>query len=481
MIRLTGVEGVVAGKTFELDSAEVVIGRSRECALPVDDPRASRRHARIFSTPEGDRIEDLGSGNGTYVNGQRLLGPALLADQDSIRIASQVFKYCAGPGGGRASGLADMDGAAIEGTLQMGGMTLMQPGAGDARKANERLRLMLRISEALQSELELDTLLGRVLDSLFEVFPQADRGFLMLYDNQGELKPAKARNRQGQAEQITISRKIVAEATEKRVALLSSDAMGDSRFQGAMSIVNFQIRSMMCAPLVSRDQLLGVLHVDTSRQGRRFNQDDLELLTGVAAQTAQAIASAKMHERLLLRDRMERDLKIAMQVQTSFLPRRLPEVEGLEFAAFYRAAQEIGGDLYDVIRTPQGQVAVVVGDVSGKGIPAALMMARMSADVRFCSAQSMAPGRALAYINDLQAENDMADVFVTMAFVSVDPGSRRMVVGNAGHLKPLVRRAADGSVEEAGQEPGFPLGVAGGVEYEEGACALQPGDVVCLV
>jgi serine phosphatase RsbU (regulator of sigma subunit) len=329
--------------------------------------------------------------------------------------------------------------------------------------------------------LDVNQLLTLILDQLFEAFPQADRGFLMLYDAQGNLKPAAARNRKGGVEQITISRRIVNEVTGKRVAMLSRDAMGDSRFTGALSIMSFNIRSMMCAPLLANQDLLGIIHVDTTRQDRKFAEDDLQLLTGVAAQTALAIASAKMHEKLLLRDRMERDLKIATQVQKSFLPSSAPEVEGMEFDAFYRSALDIGGDLYDFVPQDEENMAVAIGDVSGKGIPAALMMARMSSDVKFYSVQRREPKDVLPFLNDRQASSDMADVFVTMAYISVNVRTHEMLVGNAAHCKPLVRRATENDVIEVGGEPGFPLGVAPGFEFDQTPYALQPGDVVVLV
>jgi len=287
--------------------------------------------------------------------------------------------------------------------------------------------------------------------------------------------------RQGREEQIAVSRSIVNEAVGRRVAILSMDAMADERFMGAMSIANFNIRSMMCAPLIARDDVLGIIHVDTTRQNRKFTRDDLELLGGVAAQTALAIASAKMHQRLLRQDRMERDLKVATQVQASFLPASMPEVEGMEFATFYRPALDIGGDLYDFVQQTDGGMVVVVGDVAGKGVPAALLMARMSSDVRFYSVQQRDPKDMLPQLNARMEETGMSDSFVTMALIRVDLETHEMLIANAGHCHPLVRRAAEGDVIRVGGQPGFPVGIVPSFEYEQSSYALQPGDVVCLV
>jgi len=493
---LTAIEGPLAGQSFEIEG-RVVIGRSPECTIALDDADVSRQHARLEVTAAGVSIEDMLSGNGTLVNGQSITAPTVLHDQDVLEICSHVFRFSEGaaeaePGASAAAPAAEPKaevagaaGATIEGTLDMGatmvGGVFTPSVAGDLAKANERLQSIVRISSAIQTELELDVLLSVVLDNLLEVFRAAERGFLMLYDENGELVPAASRNRQGRAEEIAVSRSIVNEAVSGRLAVLSTDAMADARFGGAMSIADLNIRSMMCAPLIARDEVLGIIHVDTTRQSRRFTKDDLELLSGVAAQTALAIASAKMHRKLLRQDRMERDLKVATQVQTSFLPARTPEVEGLEFATFYRAALDIGGDLYDFVPQPDGGMVVVVGDVAGKGVPAALLMARMSSDVRFYSVQQREPKDVLPLLSARMEETGMSDAFVTMVLIRIDPETREMLVANAGHCDTLVRRAADGEVVRVAGESGFPLGIMPDFEYAQSSYALQPGDVVCLV
>ncbi|MHC4481875.1 MAG: SpoIIE family protein phosphatase, partial [Planctomycetota bacterium] len=495
MAQLTAIEGALRGRSFPL-SGEVTIGRLPECTITIDDASVSRRHVVVRPAGEGFSIEDLGSAHGTLVNGQGIASPVPLHDGAVIQICSHVFRVelepaAAGEGEAALEAAEESDveiledeeaeGATIEGMVDLGatmvGGTFMPSAAGDKARANERLQSIIRISNAIQTELELNVLLGLVMDSLFEVFRLADRAFLMLYDENGEFKPAASRNRQGEPERITISRSIIREVTNRRIAVLSSDAMTDERFTGAMSILSFGIRSMMCAPLVAKDELLGIIHLDTAGEQGRFSQDDLELLSGVASQTALAIASARMHERLLHRDRMERDLKIATQVQTSFLPLSRPQVEGMEFAAFYRAALEVGGDMYDFIAQLDESLMVAVGDVSGKGVPAALLMARVSSDARFFSIQEREPKDVLPHLSQRIEETGMTDVFVTMALIRADLASHRILTANAGHCPPLVRRAAEGDVIEIGGRPGLPLGVMADFDYEQSEYALKPGDV----
>jgi serine phosphatase RsbU (regulator of sigma subunit) len=452
-------------------------------------------------------LEDLGSSNGTVVNGREINAPVALRNRDTIVIYNHVFRFEAveearptmpmvdemaatfvaprRPSAQIMFGDADAMAATIEETFDMGATMVdgvfVPPTTGDAALANERLQTIIRISNALQTELDLNVLLDQVLDSLFQVFALADRGFLMLYDEEGELTAAASRNRQGESEEVRVSRSIINEVTSKRVAILSSDAMTDDRFGGAMSIADLNIRSVMCAPLIAREELLGVIHVDTMRAGARFAAEDLELLSGAAAQTALAIASAKMHEELLTRDRVERDFRVATQVQNSFLPASTPDVPGLEFAAFYKAALDIGGDLYDFVPRPDESMVIVVGDVSGKGVPAALLMARMSSDVRFYSLQEREPQAILPHLSRRMDETGMSDVFVTMVLITLDPDTDTMQIANAGHCQALVRRAAEGDVISTDEQPGAPLGIMPDFEYEQASYDLQPGDVVCLV
>ena len=495
MPQLVAVKGPMVGNTFELGDT-VVIGRSLDCQLRLDDLTVSRVHARITRTPEGMVIEDMNSGNGTYVNQNPIQEPTLLNNNDLIRVSQHVFTVVdqeeKKPDMGSSTLVAIEDRPAtgessIVGTLDVKEAALgavseqaKAEGADAILKAHERLRTIVEISNTVQTEFDIRRLLDRILQSLFDVFPHADRGFVMLKDDDGKLKPRAAWTRSGHTEEITVSRRIVNEVTEKRIAILSADAMGDERFDQAMSIVNFRIRSMMCAPLLAQDDLLGIMHIDTARQDERFTAEDLELLTGVANQTALAIANAKMHERLVLRERMERDLQLATQVQQSFLPDKTPQVEGMEFAACYRAAHEVGGDFYDFIRQGDDRIVTVMGDVSGKGVPAALLMAKMTSDVRYFALQESEPKNIVGRLNDHMNESSMEDVFVTLLLAKIDLGTHAVTLSNAAHCPAMLRRAAENDVIQIATEGNFPLGVVPGNAFEQETYTMQPGDVICL-
>ena len=272
---------------------------------------------------------------------------------------------------------------------------------------------------------------------------------------------------------------LINEAVKRRIAILSADAMGDKRFAQAMSVVNFQIRSMMCAPLIAKKELLGVIHLDTMRQDKRFTMDDLELLTGVANQTALAISNATLHEELLRRQRTERDLVLARKVQESFLPDRVPEITGMQFAASYRAALEVGGDFYDFIPLGDQKLGIVLGDVAGKGIPAALMMARLSSDVRFLALNENQPRDVVSKLNKKVCATS-PEAFVTLIFGILDATSLTLTMANAGHCPPLLRKAGSKEIQQIEDCISLPLGALDSTEYIEMSYPLDAGDVLFI-
>jgi len=493
MASLVAVEGPLKGRRFELQERDnMIIGRSFNADIRIDDLTVSRHHCQIKSTPEGCTIEDLGSGNGTIVNDKIITGEVRLSPGDIISIPGVSFRFetaeqrpssvtLVEPSAADTSSIVET----IDATSTLVSGPLAPEAAGQVEvlaKSNEQLRTIIKIANTIGGQLDLDKLLDEIMDALFSVFPQADRGFIMLKGDQTEkLQPKVARQRgREEIEDVTVSKHIIEETVNRRVAILSADAMGDQRFSASMSVMNFKIRSVMCAPLIASDEVLGVIHLDTTRQDKRFTTADLELFTAVANQTALAIANARMHERLIIRQRTERDLALARRVQTSFLPGEPPNIPGFEFCAWYKAAFQVGGDFYDFIPLADGRLAIVVGDVAGKGMPAALMMARMMSDVRFLALSESKPGKVMARLNTGVIESGMDDAFVTAVFVILDPAARRLTFANAAHCPPILRESRTARLIEIQDAIGFPIGAVPDTEYDEQTISLNPGDTVTI-
>lgn len=485
------INGAGTGTRFELEGDQAVIGRSSECDVPLDVAAVSRRHAVVVRDRGRYFIEDLESRNGTYLNEQRIMDRTPLRDGDWIVICDQTFRFHSD----RVEELSDQSSLAelVDDAAEESGhanvMATLDLSGGSASwhlsaRPEAKLAALVEISNNLAQTLSVEEILPKLLDSLFKVFVQADRGFVVMRPKaDGPLVPVAVKSRREADEQrIRISRTIVEEATKSRKAILSADAATDLRFNMAQSITDFSIRSMMCAPMIGiGGDPSGVIQLDTLNQRSRFTDEDLEVLAAVASQAAVAIDNAKMHEQVLAQQALHRDLELARRMQRALLPSAPPQVPGYYFFDYYQPARQVGGDYYDYVQLPGDRFAVIVGDVAGKGVSAALLMARLSSDVRFSLATESDPAKAVQRINWHFAQRDWQDKFVTMIVAVVNPQSNELVLVNAGHMAPLLRRGNDEGVEELGEEAaGLPLGVSDDYEYESHTRTLEPGDFVTI-
>lgn len=345
-----------------------------------------------------------------------------------------------------------------------------------------KLKALLEITRNFSSAIALEQVLPKALDSLFKIFIQADRGFVVLWDRERKvLIPKAVKHRRPDAEDtIRISRTVVKQVMESKEAVLSADAATDARFDMSQSIADFRIRSMMCAPLVSSSgEAMGVIQIDTMDQRSRFQQEDLDVLASVACQAAVAVENAQLHEEALERQGMERDLDLAHKVQQGILPSAPPKVAGYDFFDFYGPAKQVGGDYFDYVPLPNSRLAVVLADVSGKGVPAALLMAKLSSEARFCLVTEPTPAAAMDRLNAIFGRG-WEDRFVTTVMAVIDLATHRVTLSNAGHMAPLLHRA-NGKVEEMGDETaGVPLGVDADCTYGQSEYTLEPGDMVVV-
>jgi sigma-B regulation protein RsbU (phosphoserine phosphatase) len=491
MAYLEVVEGVEPGRRIPLRSGRAVIGRSSDCDIPLDVAAVSRQHAVMISEGGTYYVEDLQSRNGTFVNDQPVKRRTALKHGDRILICDQVLAVHTDDevalGGHRpkddtslAAMFDDGNTASVMATLDVSGGTAS---VNLSAKPEAKLAAMIEISNNLAKTLELEGLLPRILDSLFKIFVQADRGFVIMRpEKDAPLVPVADKYRKADREERTrISRTIVEQAMNSKQAILSADAATDERFSMAESIADFQIRSMMCAPMLnSEGEALGVIQVDTSNQRSKFANEDLEVLAAVASQAAVAIDNARMHEFAIEQEALQRDLDLAARMQRALLPSEAPKVPGYKFFDYYESARQVGGDYYDYVMLPDGRFAVVLGDVAGKGVSAAILMARLSSDVRFSLASEKSPAAAVTKANNTFAQHDWADRFVTMLVAVVDPATNIMTLVNAGHMPPFIRRTS-GEVIEVGDEiAGLPIGVIDDFEYESIEIELAPGESVTM-
>ena len=492
--------GPEAGKRYDLTAAEYILGRHPDCTIVIDVGAVSRHHCKLLSQGAGYVVEDLKSRNGTFVNETQTTGLQQLADGDQIRVCDVVFTFKTGekPGPltppkpvGATLDESSFRAVMIDDESDSGSSTIMskldvrssgRSGAQITASAEAKLKALMEITQSLSKAVALDAVLPQVLDSLFRIFVQADRGFIGLVDRQlNRLIPRWTKlRRANNDETIRVSRTIASHVMETKEAILSADAASDSRFEMSQSIADFRIRSMMCAPLVDSDgNAIGILQIDTMDQRQRFTEGDLELLVSAAGQASIAIDNAQLHDEALKQRTMERDLELAREVQRAFLPERPPEVVGYEFYAYYQAANEIGGDYYDYIPLSDGRLAIIVADVVGHGVAAAMLMAKLSAEARFCLASEADPAAAVSKLNTKMSRLQL-DRFVTFVMTVLDPKSHEVVVVNAGHMAPMLRRANGILEEPSTEEAGLPLGILEHFDYVAAKASLQLGDSLTM-
>src|SRR5918999_3573277 len=237
----------------------------------------------------------------------------------------------------------------------------------------------------------------------------------------------------------------------------------------------------LAVPLVSQGELIGVLNLGPRRSEQDYSSDDRKLLDNLAAQAAPALRVGPLVREkaaeAATRQRFEQELEVARLIQQNFLPKQLPELSGWQVAAYYRPAREVGGDFYDVIPLPDGQIAFVVGDVTDKGVPAALVMAATRSVLRASAQRLVEPGEVLEHVNEHLCPDMPEKMFVTCLYGVLDPETGLLRFANAGHDVPYVK-TADGVMELRAR--GMPLGLMPGMSYEQKEATLQPGDAVLL-
>jgi serine phosphatase RsbU (regulator of sigma subunit) len=479
-------EGRLAGRRFEL-AGEMDIGRDSTAGVAIDDRTISRRHAHISVADRNVVLTDLKSQNGTSVNRRRISAPTRLADGDEVRVGALVLTFHSGaaapPEASTTSVRLVESAATIIASLAVSDTRAALAKESErltAQALRKRLDVLHDVAIAFHLTLDESALLSRILEKILEVLPAADRGFIVLLEDDGEtLRPGAVKVKPGVPEDVSVSKTLVWDVIRNRRGIVSADARLDARLQEIHSITSLDLRAVCCVPMIADGQVQGVIALDSLTSAGAFGKDELSLLVAVAAQAALSLAKARLHKRLVAAEIIERDLELAERIQTRFLPREGPSVRGWDFTSYYRAAIEVGGDYYDFIDLPEGHVAVGLGDVSGKGISAALCMVRLSTEVRFQCAGRLQPADVLRDVNRVLTEELEAGMFVTALLVLLDPRTGDLSIASAGHMPPLVRRT-DGSVVELGVAKAPPLGVVETAVFKSRAHRLENGEVAVL-
>jgi sigma-B regulation protein RsbU (phosphoserine phosphatase) len=348
----------------------------------------------------------------------------------------------------------------------------------------KRLSTLIEVNALISSTLNLDQILENMMAISKQVM-NADASSLMLIDEKTneliyQVALGKVGEKLKQEFRLKMGQGIAGTVAQEGKPLLLEDAYTHPKFHRAHDdATGYRTKSMITVPLKVGERITGVAQVINRLDNKTFDQDDLELFIALCSLAAIAIENAKMHKSLMEKQRLVKDMEFARTVQESFLPQKTPEIAGYQFSAHYTPAQEVGGDFYDFIHLDRNRTGIVIGDVSGKGVPAALYMAKLGSDLRTLAFTEKDPAAALERLNDLLAERSRRGMFATLLYIELDSRTGTLSISNAGHL-PLIIKKTDGSVKKLSTTGGSPLGILTGMKFGQESATLDPGDIVIL-
>jgi serine phosphatase RsbU (regulator of sigma subunit) len=482
---------------FTIESLPVVIGRSDSCELKLEDPFLSRRHARIFRQGETWMIEDLGSRNGTFVNDRELSQEAEIRDGDVIRISSSSITVrdpsasVIADKGAVSKKSARMVPASPELSDALSEHTMFRPAAkilsgtqelsAGAPTAGldtyvERLHIVNEVHEALSGSVSVDELLELILDRVFaHLAPQNGAIFLKQDDS---VVRAHSRTQPGVVEEFPESTSLVSEVVDKGLAALVSDAGSDVRFAAAESILATGVRSLVAAPLLTPEGATGMIVLSSNLAHRVFSEEDMELLVSLASAAAMQIRNVALAEEAAERRRLEKEVALARRIQSALLPAEMPTVSGLEIFGTNAPSRGVSGDYYQLMEHGPGGLAILIADVSGKGIAASLLTSYVDALCLAYISEGHEPQSVFARVSPQMNAKTPVDKFATALLAYLDAGTGELHYCSAGHDPALVVRA---SGETEWLDPtGMPLGLMPNAEYTAGEARLDVGDAVVL-
>lgn len=447
------------------------VGRlKRDCDLALQSEYVSKRHFDLVAGEAGWAITDNASRAGTKLNGVRLKAHVAypVHNGDEIRFCGYQFVILADDSDSRVGGSAELpvidDDSGFASIISKPGQSWSQL---TAASAENKLQLLLEMIRDLRHPVEIEALLRRLIERLFKLIPKARRGTIMVRgcpDMPLGYFVAVTRKSEGVSAEAGMRQGVLEAVLDHQNAVLTED------------------KQVICVPLVDRDDAtIGSLQLESLRPDELFSQRELELLAGASLLVSFAIET-DLYQAAVARDRLQQqELRMAREIQRRLLPPPRERFGDYELFATYDAALQVGGDYYDFVELPDGGLALAVGDVSGKGVPASLLMAKISSEIRILLDLGLGPAEVLGRVNQRLTERTSGGGgFITLALLTLDRQRHRLVLANAGHPRPKLR-GTDGSIVDLGDAAaGCALGVDATETYREAVYDFPAGAVVLL-
>ncbi len=471
------VSGTVGDRfaVWELADPVTGIGRSSKNAIQLVDATVSKEHAEILR--EGDRwqVRDLDSRNGTRVNGEDVHGTAPLAVGDLLEIGHVPLRVSADH---PSPPTRLSDSVALRSSIKLKADQFLGQEAANERSAGQLVHLLAEAGRLLILPRPLKETCDEILQIVEKAVPAARLILLLRPADGGEPQQIAARYMGGNArEPLVLSRAIMRTVLEENTSVITTDATEDPRFREQMSIVAQSVHSAMAVPLFDNQRVLGLLYADLNSPITTYTQEHLEVLTLLANMAAVKITNARLLETEREQARVQQELATAIRIQRSLLPGDAPPVPGYRFQAFLETCHEVGGDLYDFAVTGDGGVYFILGDVSGKGMGAALLMSSVIASARVLYEACPDPGDLTRRLSAMLHRSTESKHFVTAFVGRLVPATGVISYVNAGHPAPYVVTESGSLGLEAN---GVPLGVLADFPYETASVTLSPGALLAV-
>jgi len=465
---------------ISLEGERISLGRSSSTELCYpDDNGLSRHHLAIEREGDGWSIRDLGSKNGTMLNGTKVAAQTPLKAGDRITAGHLILIYD-GAGSQAAKPVVVFD-AREETGGNSGSSTVITQLEGVMKSDNKdgraetlaatHVSALIRAGNELAGNRPLPELFRFILDLSIQAV-KADRGILMTLED-GDLVV-----RANKGEGFRISTAVRDRVLNSGLSVLVRDTSIDDAFRERRSIVEQNIRTLMAVPLQTQDQIIGIIYVDSPSLLREFTKDDLNLLTVMANVAAIRIQHTRFAEEEQARQLLKRDLEQAAEIQQGFLPSVAPSVRGLDLAGHNAPCRTVGGDYYDFFPYGSSRVAMVLGDVSGKGMPASLLMMGLQARVEVLIDEPKSLAEVMTRLNRITSASCPSNRFISLFFCILDGDTGELTFCNAGHNPPLIIRA-DGRYDQL-KGGGPVLGILSMIEYQEYRAQVDEGDILVI-
>ncbi|HYU35377.1 MAG TPA: SpoIIE family protein phosphatase [Thermoanaerobaculia bacterium] len=478
---------------FFLERESVVVGRSIDADLVIEDPFLSRRHSRLFRVGGALLVEDLGSRNGTFVNEQPVLTAAPVRPGDVVRIsATTLTVHLEDQKPQEQEAVAAVE-EPLDATVFRRAAELLQEwenptesrlhGEEALRRYAGRLKVLNDVHQALGRPLTLFDLLELILDRVFDHL-QPDRAAIFLRGPDGEVRVAASRSageetRPGSPADLPVSRSLTREVLDKGMAALVLDILADERFSTAQSMLLSGVRSLVAAPLLTPEGTPGLIILESQAGARQFSEEDLELLVSLASVAALHLRNLRLTLEAAERRRLEEELVLARRIQTALLPDHLPKTPGWSLHGMNVPSRGVSGDYYEVVTRRDGkELVLMIADVSGKGMGASLLTISLQALSEGPVEDGLPPDEICVRLSRQLFRRTPPEKYATafLGVLEVDTGLLRYT--NAGHNPALLVRA-DGTAEELAAT-GPPLGLFSVTPYSAAEKVLAPGDLLVL-